>query len=216
MTAALALPRPYYDEGGITIYRGDCLDILPHLGRFDLVLTDPPYGISLDTSARWPWLKDQAPVANDHVPFDPGPFLGLDTRAILWGANHYASRLPDVRGWLAWDKATRNGLDLKQAEIEFAWANCVTRPKCYRHMWSGAFRDSERGTRHHPTQKPVALMAWCLGLVPDAKTVLDPFMGSGPVARACKDRGLRYVGIELVESYCETAVSRLRQEVLFT
>lgn len=208
-------PKPYYDEGGITIYHGDCREILPALGTFDLLLADPPYGISLDTSARWPWLADQAPVANDGVPFDPAPLLGLDGRAILWGANHYASRLPDSRGWLAWDKATRNGLDLKQAEIEFAWSNCVTRPKCFRHMWSGAFRDSERGSRLHPTQKPVALMAWCLALVPRAQSVIDPYMGSGPVARACKDAGKRYVGIEIDERYCEIAAKRLAQEVLF-
>lgn len=82
-------------------------------------------------------------------------------------------------------------------------------------MWSGAFRASERGTRYHPTQKPVALMAWCLALVPEAKTVLDPYMGSGPVARACKDSGLRYVGIEIDERYAEIAAKRCAQEVLF-
>lgn len=206
---------PYYDHGGITIYHGDCREILPGLGRFDLLLTDPPYGIALDTEARWDWLPDQAPVANDDVPFDPAALLKLGFPTVLWGANHYSSRLPDRKGWLAWDKATRNGLDLRQAEIEFAWTSHVARPHCYRHMWSGAYRDSERGTRHHPTQKPVALMSWCLGFFPDAKTVIDPYMGSGPVAKACKDRGLRYVGIELVEKYCEVAAKRLAQEVLF-
>lgn len=207
--------KPYYDHGGITIYHGDCREILPSLGTFDLVLTDPPYGIALDTTARWPWLADHAPVANDEHPFDPAPLLALQTRTILWGANHYASRLPEVRGWLAWDKATRNGLDLRQAEIEFAWSNCTNRPRCYRHMWSGAYRDSERGTRYHPTQKPVSLMAWCLSHAPTARSVLDPYMGSGPVARACKDAGLRYVGIEIDERYCGAAVRRLAQEVLF-
>ena len=208
------LPSRYYDHGGITIYHGDCREILPSLGRFDLLLTDPPYGIALDTSSRWDWLPDQERVANDEAPFDPGWLLGLDAPSVLWGANHYASRLPDEKGWLAWDKATRNGLDLKQAEIEFAWTNCIARPRCFRHMWSGAFRASERGTRWHPTQKPVALMSWCLGLVPEAKLVVDPYMGSGPVAKACKARGLRYVGIELVEKYCEIAVERLAQESL--
>lgn len=214
----MSLPKPYYqdDRNGITIYNADCRDLLPHLGRFDLLLTDPPYGIDLDTSARWDWLPDQAPVANDDKPFDPRHLLDPGVPAILWGGNHYASRLPDSKGWIAWDKATRNGLDLKQAEIEFAWTNCMTRPRCFRHMWSGAFRESERGSRLRPTQKPVALMRWCLSFFPDAKTVIDPYMGSGPVARACKDAGLRYVGIEIVEKYCEIAVKRLAQEVLFT
>lgn len=206
--------KPYYDHGGITIYHGDCGEILPTLGTVDLLLTDPPYGIAVDVSSRWEWLPEHEPVANDDRPFDPGPLLALGTGAILWGANHYASRLPDAAGWLAWDKATRNDLDLKQTEIEFAWSNCIKRPRCFRHMWSGAYRASERGTRWHPTQKPSALMSWCLSLVPEARTVLDPFMGSGPVAKACKDRGLRYVGIELVERYCEIAAKRLAQEVL--
>jgi site-specific DNA-methyltransferase (adenine-specific) len=212
--------KPYYDHGGITIYHGACLEILPGLllallRDSTLLLTDPPYGIGLDTSARWPWLADHDPVRGDDVAFDPGWILALELRTILWGSNHFASRLPDASGWLAWDKATRNGLDLRQAEIEFAWTNCAKRPRCFRHMWSGAYRDSERGTRFHPNQKPVRLMSWCLDLVPGIATVIDPYMGSGPVARACKDRGLRYVGIELVEKYCEIAVKRLAQEVLF-
>jgi site-specific DNA-methyltransferase (adenine-specific)/modification methylase len=217
----LKLPAPYFDDpkAGITIYHGDCREILPLLvaerGKFDLLLTDPPYGIALDTSARWPWLADHDPVQGDDVDFDPSWLVDLNTRTILWGSNHFASRLPDARGWLAWDKATRNGLDLKQAEIEFAWTNCLKRPRCFRHMWSGAYRDSERGTRYHPNQKPIRLMSWCLELIPEAKTVVDPYMGSGPVAKACKDRGLKYVGIELVEKYCAIAVNRLRQEVLF-
>jgi site-specific DNA-methyltransferase (adenine-specific) len=207
---------PYYSHAGITIYLGDCREVLPTLGRFDLLLTDPPYGIgvvvSSNTDRNRPWLKPLGGVVGDEAPFDPAQLLGLELPSILWGANHYASRLPDSKGWIAWDKATRNGLDLKHAEIEFAWTNCVTRPRCYRHMWSGPYRDSERGSRLHPTQKPVALMAWVLGLVPDARTVVDPYMG---VARACKDAGLTYVGIEIEERYCEIAAKRLAQEVLF-
>jgi DNA modification methylase len=135
--------------------------------------------------------------------------------SILWGANHYASKLPDAKGWLAWDKATKNGLDLKQAEIEFAWTNCVSRPKGFRHMWSGAFKASERGERYHPTQKPVALMAWCLSLLPQTDAaILDPYMGSGPTLIAAKETGRRAIGIEIEERYCEIAAKRLSQEVL--
>jgi site-specific DNA-methyltransferase (adenine-specific) len=205
-------PAPYYSDDHCTIYHGDCREILPTITA-DVVVTDPPYGISLDTSSRCAWLPDHEPVAGDDAPFDPAPILALGLPTILWGANHFASRLPDVRGWLAWDKATKNGLDLKQAEVEFAWSNVTTRPKCFRHMWSGAYRDSERGTRYHPTQKPVALMAWCISLCPDG-TVLDPFIGSGPTLRAAKDLGRKAIGIELDERYCEIAARRLGQEVL--
>lgn len=208
---------PYYDHGGITIYHGDCREILPHLGRFDLLLADPPYGISLfqqwHREERGPAALDE--IIGDDTPFDPAHLLALDCPSILWGANHYASRLPDSKGWLAWDKVTRNGLQMKHAEIEFAWSNCLTRPRLFRHLWSGPYRASETGPRLHPTQKPVALMSWCLGFFPEARTVVDPYMGSGPIAKACKDRRLRYVGIELDEKHCARAVKRLAQEVLF-
>ncbi len=207
--------KPYYEDtkSGITIYHGDCREIAPSL-MFDAVVADPPYGIALDTSSRWWWLPDHAPVIGDAQAFDPSWILNLNKPTILWGANHYASRLPDVRGWLVWDKATRDNLDLKQAELEIAWTNCVSRPRMLRHMWSGAFRDSERGTRWHPTQKPTALMRWCLGWLPSPCIVLDPYAGSGPTLEAAKSLGWRAIGIEIEERYCEIAARRLDQEVL--
>jgi len=211
---------PYYDHGGITIYHGDCRAILPSLGTFDLLLTDPPYGISLDTRARYKRNADHAPIVGDDEPFDPKLLLQSAPCAVLWGANHYCQRLPHMPGWLCWVKVKFDGafgtraMDKRQAEMELAWTNCVTRPKSLRHLWDGVFRDSESSTRYHPAQKPVALMAWCLSLVPEARTVVDPYMGSGPVARACKDAGKRYVGIDIEERYCEIAAKRLAQEVL--
>ena len=76
-------------------------------------------------------------------------------------------------------------------------------------------KDSEKDVdRDHPTQKPIALMKWCMGFVPDAQTILDPFMGSGTTLRAAKDLGRKCIGIEIEEKYCEIAVRRLNQEVL--
>ena len=89
--------------------------------------------------------------------------------------------------------------------------------RVYNHPWHGMLRASERGVkRSHPTQKPVALMRWCLQrarLAPGA-LVYDPYMGSGPVAQACKELGYRYIGVELVEAYAEIAARRLSQEVM--
>ena len=120
--------------------------------------------------------------------------------------------------WLVWDRNTGRAGNIDGTDCELAWVRghrFKTVP-IFRHMWHGFKRDSEVAAGSlHPTQKPVALMSWCLGFFPDAKTVVDPYMGSGPVAKACKDRGLRYVGIELVEKYCEIAARRLAQEVLF-
>ena len=228
----MTLKAPYYDHGGITIYHGDCREILPHLGRFDLLLTDPPYGVNIETRraaakrghrtnlapvdrAR---SVDHEPVAGDDEPFDPVHLLDVAPSAVLWGANNYSSKLPDSPCWFAWDRKCGRASDSDSTDAELA---CVIGHRfrtvqVFRHMWLGWQRDSEnQGRSLHPTQKPVALMSWCLGFFPEAKTVVDPYMGSGPVAKACKDRGLRYVGIELVEKYCEISVSRLRQEVLF-
>ena len=205
---------PYYQDDLVTIYHGDALEVMPDLDLTGFVLVaDPPYGIALDTSSRWDWLPDHQPVTGDGEPFDPAPLLALGLPSVLFGANHYASRLPDSRGWFCWDKATRDGLDLKQAEVEFGWTNFLSRPKMLRHMWSGAYRDSERGTRYHPTQKPVVLLRWVLGWTPPAP-VLDPYMGSGPTLVAAKEAGRRAIGIEIEERYCEIAAQRCSQEVL--
>lgn len=221
---------PYYDHGGITIYHGDCREILPGLGRFDLLLTDPPYGVSAikadaavrhrfaaNATRRWQ-AHQHEPIAGDDEPFDPAHILCVAEASVLWGANNYASRLPDSPCWLAWDRKDARAADSNITEVELAavLGHRFKTVRIFRHMWAGFQRDSEVGLRVlHPTQKPVALMSWCLGFFPDAKTVVDPYMGSGPVAKACKDRGLRYVGIELVEKYCEIAAKRLAQEVLF-
>lgn len=221
--------KPYYEHGGITIFNADCRELLPTLGKFDLVLTDPPYGIGLDTAnrargrgkgadARHTWRNiDHSRVAGDDEPFDPAPLLALAPAHILWGANNYASRLPDSPCWLAWDrKCGRADNDATDVELALVIGHRFKTVRIFRHMWSGYQRDSEIGRRVlHPTQKPVALMRWCLGFFPDAKTVVDPYMGSGPVARACKDAGRQYVGIEIEERYCEIAAKRLAQEVLF-
>jgi len=148
------------------------------------------------------------------MPFDPS-FLPIHLPTCLWGANFYASRLPDQGGWLCWDKRTIDGLKVRSSECEFAWTNFVRSPKVFRFMWSGAFRDGEgRGEHLHPTQKPVELMAWILRMIPDAPVVVDPFMGSGATLVAAKLEGRKAIGIEIEERYCEIAAKRLAQGVL--
>jgi len=215
---AVAKPTPYYSHAGITIYCGDCRDILPHVTA-DVVVTDPPYGIGLDTRARYHANSDHLAIHGDDAAFDPSPILALGLPTILWGANHYCDKLPPTPGWLAWIKVIFDGafgtrtMDKRQAEMELAWTNCAPRPKSLRHLWDGVFRDSEHGTRFHPAQKPVAVLRWCLSFVPDG-TILDPFMGSGTTLVAAKQLGRKAIGIEIEERYCEIAVKRLAQEVL--
>ena len=202
--------KPYYEDDAVTIYHGDCREILPTLGPVDLVLTDPPYGINWQTNySRFSrGSADKSPVAGDTEDFDP-QFLLKYPNVILWGANHYAKNLP-VGSWMVWDKRDKDGGSFL-SDGEIAWWN---------HGY-GLYIRSISGQRHrsvagglHPTQKPVGLMHWCIEKAGGQGTVLDPFMGSGTTLRAAKNLGRRAIGIEIEERYCEVAVKRLAQEVL--
>ena len=220
-TSVVGMVKPYYEEPGITIYHGDCRDILPSLPKVDLVLTDPPYGIGYSHGKGGGKLArstqfDHHPIIGDDKPFDPKPFLNYP-EVILWGANHYASRLPDSAHWLIWDK--RDGICTNdQSDCEMAWVKGKGNARIFRHLWNGMLKASEQGEKRvHPTQKPVELMQWCIQNITTNtyQTILDPFMGSGTTLRAAKDLGRKAIGIEIEEKYCEIAVKRLAQEVLF-
>lgn len=203
---------PYYEDDSVTIYHGDCREIMPDVW-YDCILADPPYGIAYDAShEKYKGGIPRFAVTGDDEPFD-GSHL-VHCPAILWGGNCFADTLPRSPKWLAWVKTARDDANIRQADMELAWTNCVSRPRVFHHLWIGAFKASESGIRAvHPTQKPVALMSWCLGFLPDG-VVLDPYMGSGPTLRAAKDLGRRAIGIEIEERYCEIAAQRMMQEVL--
>jgi site-specific DNA-methyltransferase (adenine-specific) len=210
--------EPFHREEAGVIYCADCLDILPKIpaGAIDLVLTDPPYGIGLDTSYdKFKNSKQYQTIEGDDVPFDPRPLLQFySCPMILWGGNCFADRLPRHTGWLAWFKTGRNGAKIRQAEMELAWTNFIARPQAYRLTWIGAYREGETRKVFHPTQKPIELIRWCIELGNGANTILDPFLGSGTTAVACKELGRKFIGIEIEEKYCHIAVDRLRQGVL--
>jgi site-specific DNA-methyltransferase (adenine-specific)/modification methylase len=200
--------------GDATLYCGDCKLILPTLTGVDAVVTDPPYGIGYDATHE----KYKNGIARDKAtwdiePFDPSPILALEKPSIIWGGNCFASRLPDFSGWLAWVKTVRNDADIRQADMELAWTNCIRRPRVFRHLWIGAYRDSESGEQNvHPTQKPIMVMQWCIGLLPDAHTILDPFMGSGTTGVACARLGRKFIGIEIEPKYFDIACERIQRE----
>ncbi len=219
------LPTPYYDQDGITIYHGDCREVLPTIDTttVDLLLTDPPYGVSYQIDRqlvgkghRRVWMGGRPPVYGDDKPFDPTPLLHF-SRLILFGGNHFASKLPDSGGWIVWDKTGGGrGPNNTFADVELAWTNLSNTPRIRHHLWKGLVRDTEAGQAVlHPTQKPVSLMKWLLNdWTEPGDLVLDPYMGSGPVAQACHEMGRRYIGIEIEERYCQIAVDRLAQRVL--
>jgi len=198
--------EPYYQDSNCTIYNADCAELLPELGRFDLLLTDPPYGIG-DKMQGGTWGAKQKYA--DFRKWDVAPsikdltfFTDLCIQSVIWGGNYFS--LPASRCWLVWRKL--NAVPT-MAGAELAWTD-FDKPVKAIDLPVGVH------TTGHPTQKPLSLMRWCLTHVPDAKTILDPFMGSGTTILAAKLEGRKAVGIEISEKYCEIAVNRLRQQVL--
>jgi DNA modification methylase len=228
------LPKPYYDHAGITIYHADCREILPHLPKVDLVLTDPPYGIEIATNGRigatgrnanghrlgTRAIKQYIPVEWDSVPLTrelADLFRHKSTNQIIFGFNHFSDILPPTKAVIVWDKKLKNDWEDNFSDCELAWTSFNEPARLFRHMWIGALRASEHATdaKQHPTQKPVALMGWLLGKHSrPGELILDPFMGSGTTLVAAKNLGRRAIGIEIEEEYCAIAVQRLAQEVL--
>lgn len=218
------LPRPYYQDGHVTIYHADCRLIMPAMTAetFDLMLTDPPYGIGADQTqekrggkqsgkALYPSRSYGSENWDSAVVEEWVMFLArrLCRKQIIFGGNYYD--LPPAKCWLVWDKV--NG-ENTYADCELAWTNLEKAVRRKVHQWHGMIRKGQE-VRFHPTQKPLEVMSWALAQAgDDVATVLDPWMGSGTTLRACKDAGKRAIGIDREERYCEIAAKRMHQEVL--
>jgi DNA modification methylase len=211
--------QPYYQDSAVTLYHGDCREIVPTLGRFDLLLTDPPYGIGRDRGMggegkagicpRNP--KRYAGIWDRERQVD-GLLLGLEAAktCIVWGGNYYSDVLTQRAKWLVWDKEQTMPT---YSDAELAWTTLDgVAVKMLRYSGNGLLAAEKE--RWHPTQKPLALMTWCISLAGDVQTILDPFAGSGTTGRAAKDLGRKCVMIEREEKYCEIAARRMSQEVL--
>jgi len=187
--------------GGQTLINADCLNVMPMLGRFDAILTDPPYGIGADAGVGKYGKLKAGPQRWDSVAPDVS-WIAKHT-AIVWGGNYFT--LPPSRAYLVWDKgAGFKGRDF--AECEMAWCSFDANARIFVRdpLANGDYRGKQ-----HPTQKPVALMEWCLGFLLDAKTILDPFAGSGTVSVACVNLGRQSTAIELDPDYYEIMCKRV-------
>lgn len=203
--------NPYYKDDYVTIYHGDCREIAPQLGKFDLLLTDPPYGIKrfINGIGKGDRMLNKANGGfNNNVPSMEfcNLLLGISGLAIIWGMNNLP--LPLTEHFLVWDK--EQTVD-NFACAELAWCNLPTPSKVFR---LPIHKHNHQKNGGHPTEKPVDLMNWCILLSGQIETIIDPYCGSGTTLRAAKDLGRKAVGIELEEKYCEIAAKRMQQEVL--
>jgi site-specific DNA-methyltransferase (adenine-specific) len=227
--------------GDARLYLGDCRECLQvavrslDLGSLSIpladiaaVVSDPPWGSNtacnaqrftrasspywdnVDTSKVTPHVD----IVGDDVEFDPRQFIFGPT--ILWGANWFTRHLDHSGGWLIWDKRkgaerlAEKGWPLGEAEL--AWTNIRGSTRVFRNLWSGLLRSTEKGEFHHPTQKPVDLMRWCIEQLPEGSgTILDPFMGSGTTGVACAKLGRKFIGIEIEEKYFSIACRRIEE-----
>jgi DNA modification methylase len=210
--------KPYYQDSAVTIYHGDCREIVSTLGKFDLLLTDPPYGLGENAHrvasstklakttdyGSFDW--DSKPASKDLIDLS----IAACSEAIIWGGNYFP--LAPMRGWLVWDKLNSGNF----ADAELAWTNCKTSVRIFKFMWNGMIRAGEaRGVKRvHPAQKPVELLTWCISKANNPRTILDTFAGSCTTGRAAKNLGIKCVCIEREERYCEVGVKRMQQEVL--
>lgn len=194
--------------GDATLYLGDCRDVLPTLGKVDAVVTDPPYGIGF---ASQPTMYQRAngmvAIGWDDAAADVGlvrSVASIARDAIIWGGNYFA--LPPSRGGLSW---TKPDSPPSMADFELAWTSMDMNAKRFEKSVKSSSLERNFTEGAHPTQKPTALMQWCLGFVPNAQTILDPFMGSGTTGVACAHDGRRFIGIEREPAYFDIACKRI-------
>jgi DNA modification methylase len=195
---------------GVTVYLGDCQEILPTLGKVDAVVTDPPYGIG--ENSRKAASRGLLASPTDYGDFDWDRPIDAATLAlvrgagrwcIMFGGNYYDA--PASSCWLVWDKLNNGDF----ADCELAWTNLPKAVRIMRWMWNGMLR-AEKGAREHPTQKPREVMKWCIEQLPEPnRTILDPFMGSGTTGVAAVKLGRKFIGIEIEPKYFDIARRRI-------
>ena len=212
--------------GNATLYLGDCMDILPTLGKVDAVITDPPYGIGVGLAENNKNGKYGKQTGELHQSIDwdsEAPSIDLlelicskGENLICWGGNYFADRMPAARGWIIWDKMNDNFHSTSDGEV--AWTNVDSRLRFFRRPQGldKGFACKDSFANSHPTQKPLPLMHWCISEFlkkQSPQTILDPFMGSGTTGVAALQLGRKFIGIEREPKYFDIACKRIEQAV---
>jgi site-specific DNA-methyltransferase (adenine-specific)/modification methylase len=194
--------------GDATLYLGSCEDILPTLRKVDAVITDPPYGVmasvKFGSGRGWRGFRvDDIAALKDwdrETASDFETVLSAGDVVIVWGGNYYP--LAPARCWLCWVKPDAVPT---QASIELAWTNMQRNAKHFTHS------RNPPPDKAHPTQKPVALMRWCIEQAGDVRSIIDPYMGSGTTGVAAVQMDRTFIGIERDPAYFEIACERIRK-----
>ncbi len=208
--------------GNAELWRGDCREVLPLLS-FDAIVSDPPYGIGyqhggggkgIHSGAKFGQHAPNAkkPIIGDDAPFDPSHLCAKP--CVLFGADHYAARLPCDGVFHVWDKDPRGRLEWDSfADAELAWTNWRTRRRVFRYLWKGLCQEGAATKRLHPSMKPVEVMMWCIQMLDKkAQLICDPYMGSGSTGVAALRLGKRFIGIEMDRRYFDIACERIENE----
>jgi site-specific DNA-methyltransferase (adenine-specific) len=194
---------------GVTLYLGDCREILPTLDGVDAVVSDPPYGIKFvgpSMGSHSYGKATKAKIIGDEKTFDPHHLLQWP--CVLFGADHYSDRLPSGGIFHIWDKnCGRAGAD-SFSDAEIFWTSWARKRELFRYLWKGFQQEGAGVRRDHPTQKPEPLMKFCIELT-NGGVILDPYMGSGTTGVAAVKLGRKFIGIEIEPKYFDIACKRI-------
>lgn len=191
--------------------------------KADMVFTDPPYGMNLDTDYSKIKGSDKSPnakgykweaVIGDDQDFDPRPFLEAFSyckEQIWWGADYYFNKLPDGGSLYVWQKRDKADSEMIGNDFEIAWSKTRHTKATFWKRWVG-FDSVEKGEKRvHPTQKPISLVTWCLDQCKAGKIIADLFLGSGSTLIACEQTDRICYGLELDPAYIDVICKRYQQ-----
>jgi site-specific DNA-methyltransferase (adenine-specific)/modification methylase len=197
--------------GNATLYLGDCLEILPTLGKVDAVITDPPFGVGnfVQTTGR---LMGRGTNVGKSVEWNasgpPPEFFAqlqrMSKHRIIWGANFF-NCFEDRGGAIVWDKC-QSMPNFSKADI----ASCThfQKTEIVRIPWTN-FTVTHKAQTDHPCERPVELYEWCIKYLPPCETILDPYFGRCSVGVACMNLGRKFIGIEIELKYFDIACVRI-------
>jgi DNA modification methylase len=201
----------------VTLWHGDCREVIPTLHGVDAVLCDPPYGIRHKTSRGATWEGKEIAGDGDTVLRDWVWQTFADKPRAMFGISWRQPPPPDVRTVLIWDKGPAFGAGDLRMPWKPSWEEIYIGGTGWRwHRDEGVLRGPcvvswESKGRVHPHQKPTWLFARLIEKLPEARTILDPFAGSGTTLLAAAEAGRQSVGVEVDDGYCAKAVARLEQ-----